>query len=186
MIKTKRDLRDYLRADKSALGKQYKHPKFMTDFEWRYEIVLRKAEYYNHKHLNPLRYYYLFKLRKLQLRYQTFIPMYTCEKGLSIAHIGGIRINGNARLGKYCRIQEGVTIGATDGSKKAPQIGDYVYIGSGAKIIGDISIKDHSQIAAGAVVVKDATEVGTYGGVPAKIISSNDSSCNLIIGIDGC
>ena len=84
-------------------------------------------------------------------------------------------------MGEYCRVQEGVTIGATDGSKKAPQIGEYVYIGSGAKIIGDISIVAHSQIAAGAVVVKDAIEVGTYGGVPARKISEHDSSKNLIV-----
>lgn len=180
MIVTKEDLKEYLRADKEALGIKYRRPRFMTDFEWRYEITLRKAEYYNNFRLNLLRYYYLFKLRRLQLKYQTFIPMFTCGKGLSIAHIGGIRVNGNAKLGEYCRIQEGVTIGATDGSIKAPQIGDYVYIGSGAKIIGEISIMSYSQIAAGAVVVKDAIEVGTYGGVPARKISNNDSSKNLI------
>ena len=111
MIKSRKDLKEYLRADKEALGIKYRRPRFMTDFEWRYEITLRKAEYYNNFRLNLLRYYYLFKLRRLQLKYQTFIPMYTCGKGLSIAHIGGIRVNGNARLGEYCRIQEGVTIG---------------------------------------------------------------------------
>ena len=181
MINTKKELREYLDADKKALGKTSSHPRFMTDFEWRYEIVLRKAEYYNNHRFNPLRYYYLFKLRRLQLKYQTFIPMNTCGKGLSIAHIGGIRINGNARLGEYCRIQEGVTIGATDGSTIAPIIGDYVYLGSGAKLIGEISIVSHCQIAAGAVVVKSIDEVGTYGGVPAKQISNRNSDSNLLI-----
>ena len=181
MIKSRKDLKEYLRADKEALGIKYRRPRFMTDFEWRYEITLRKAEYYNNFRLNLLRYYYLFKLRRLQLKYQTFIPMYTCGKGLSIAHIGGIRLNGNARLGEYCRIQEGVTIGATDGSKKAPQIGDYVYIGSGAKIIGDLAICSKCQIAGGGVVVKSIESVGTYGGVPAKKISESSSEKNLIV-----
>lgn len=94
MITTKENLKEYLRADREALGIKYRRPRFMTDFEWRYEIALRKAEYYNSFRLNLLRYYYLFKLRRLQLKYQTFIPMYTCGKGLSIAHIGGIRVNG--------------------------------------------------------------------------------------------
>ena len=181
MIKSRKDLKEYLRADKEALGIKYRRPRFMTDFEWRYEITLRKAEYYNNFRLNLLRYYYLFKLRRLQLKYQTFIPMYTCGKGLSIAHIGGIRLNGNARLGEYCRIQEGVTIGATDGSKKAPQIGDYVYIGSGAKIFGDLAICSKCQIAGGGVVVKSIESVGTYGGVPAKKISESSSEKNLIV-----
>ena len=181
MIHSKKELKEYLINDKNALGIKHKRPRFMTDFEWRYEIILRKAEFYNIKKFHPLRFFYLFKLRKLQLKYQTFIPMYTCGKGLSIAHIGGIRINSNAKLGEYCRIQEGVTIGATNGSLKAPQIGNKVYIGSGAKIIGDIYIKDDICIGAGAVVIRSICEDGTYAGVPSKKISDNTSELNLII-----
>lgn len=48
MIRTKSDLKEYLLADKRALGIGYRKPRFMTDFEWRYEIALRKAEYYSH------------------------------------------------------------------------------------------------------------------------------------------
>ena len=180
MIKTRSELKEYLQADKKALGIKHNHPRFMTDFEWRYEIALRKAEFYSPKKISFLKYIYLLKLRHLQLKYQTFIPMNTCSKGLSIAHIGGIRINGNARLGEFCRIQEGVIIGATNGSTKAPIIGNRVYIGSGAKIIGDIKITDDVCIGAGGVVVKSIIEVGTYAGVPVKKISSNDSKSNLI------
>jgi serine O-acetyltransferase len=87
----------------------------------------------------------------------------------------------NARIGANCRIHEGVTIGATNGSDGAAKIGDNVFIGSGAKIIGEIKIADNIAIAANAVVVKDILESGiTVGGVPAKKISSNDSSSNLI------
>lgn len=180
MIKTKQELLEYLLSDKKALGITWKRPRFMTDFEWRYEIVLRKAEYYNNFRFNPCRYYYLFKLRKLQLKYQTFIPMNVCEKGLSIAHIGGIRINSKAHIGTYCRIQEGVTIGATNGQEMAPVIGDFVYIGSGAKIIGNIRVVDNACIGAGAVVVKNLDEACTYGGVPAKKISNHTSETNLM------
>lgn len=56
-----------------------------------------------------------------------------------------------------------------------------IIIGSGAKIIGDISIAAHSQIAAGAVVIKDILDVGTYGGVPAKRISDKSSKDNLVV-----
>lgn len=181
MIKTKKELKEYLAADKKASGIKYAHPRFMTDFEWRYEIALRKAEFYSSKKISILKYFYLFELRHLQLKYQTFIPINTCAKGLSIAHIGGIRINGNARLGEFCRIQEGVTIGATNGSTKAPIIGNRVYIGSGAKIIGDISIADDVCIGAGGVVVKSITENGTYAGVPVRKVSNNNSKSNLML-----
>lgn len=182
----KKELKQFLQEDKKALGVIKKRPSLFTDFEWRLEIILRKAEYYNQFKFHPLRYYYLVKYRKMELKYMTFIPLYTCGKGLSIAHIGGIRINGNSRLGNYCRIQEGVTIGATNSQKEAPKIGNYVYIGSGAKIIGNINITSNVQIAAGAVVVKSIDEVGTYGGVPSRKISNNCSSCNLLIETDKC
>lgn len=56
-------------------------------------------------------------------------------KGFSIAHYGTIVINSNCTIGENCRIQEGVCIGATNGSKAAPIIGNNVYIATGAKII---------------------------------------------------
>lgn len=179
---SKKQFRENLKLDKLASNIKRKRPRPFTDFEWRLLILLKKAEYYNQFKLSPLRYYYLIKYRRRELKYMTFIPLYTCAGGLSIAHIGGIRINSNARLGKFCRIQEGVTIGATNHSLKAPQIGDFVYIGSGAKIIGDIFITSYAQVPAGAVVVKsiEAKEVGTWGGVPARKISSSLSSNNLM------
>lgn len=181
MIKTKVELKKYLEADKKALGIKHKHPRFMTDFEWRYEIVLRKAEYYNTKKISLKKLFYLFLLRHLQLKYQTFIPMNVCGKGLSIAHIGGIRINSNARLGDFCRIQEGVTIGATNGEMTAPIIGNCVYIGSGAKIIGNIKITSFVCIGAGAVVIKNIDEIGTFCGVPVKRVSDKNAFSNLLI-----
>lgn len=89
-------------------------------------------------------------------------------------------VNGNARVGKNCRIQESTTIGATNGSAKAPVVGNNCFIGSGARIIGDIVIADDVAIGANAAVVKSCTESGvTLGGVPAKVISHNGSHANL-------
>ena len=100
--------------------------------------------------------------------------------GLSIAHYGTIVVSTAARVGKNCRLHEGVNIGATNGSSRAPQIGDNVFIGTGAKIIGDITIADDVAIGANAVVVKSIQEQGiTVGGVPAKKISVNNSHSNL-------
>ena len=102
------------------------------------------------------------------------------DEGLSIAHYGCIVVNGNARIGKNCRIQECVTIGATNGQEDAPLIGDNCFIGSGAKIIGRIRIPDDVCIGAGSVVVKDIDEKGiTVAGIPAKKISYNSSRLNL-------
>jgi serine O-acetyltransferase len=108
------------------------------------------------------------------------IPLNVFGPGLSIAHYGTIVVSDAAKVGKNCRIHEGVNIGATNGSFKAPEIGDNVFIGTGAKIIGDITIADDVAIGANAVVVKSILEKGvTYGGVPAKKISANNSHANL-------
>ena len=84
-----------------------------------------------------------------------------------------------ASVGKNCRLHEGVTIGATNGSNRAAQIGDNVFISSGVKIIGEITIADDVAIGANAVVVKSIEEPGTtWGGIPAKKISNNSSALN--------
>ena len=46
MIKSKEDFKRYLKQDKIALGKQYNRPKIIGDEIWRFQILLRKAEYY--------------------------------------------------------------------------------------------------------------------------------------------
>ena len=78
----------------------------------------------------------------------------------------------------------GATIGATGGKNAAPVIGDHVFIGSGAKLIGDIQIADRICIGAGSVVVSSFTAPGiTIAGVPARKISDNPSDSNLAPGL---
>lgn len=182
MIKSKKELKYYLKCDKKALkiNDNKKFPVPFVDSIWKYEIILRKCEY--HKNLNHKIFYIYYKLKllrlgeKLNLKFEpnVFGP------GLSIAHYGTIVVNPNAKVGKNCRIHEGVTIGSTNGMTKAPVIGDNCFIGSGAKIIGDIQIGNNVAIGAGAVVVNDIEDNVTVGGVPAKVISKNNSSSNII------
>lgn len=91
-----------------------------------------------------------------------------------IAHIPGIIINGNAKIGNNCVIMQNVTIGSTRG-KGVPTIGDNVLICSGAKIVGNVIVGNNVVIGANAVVIKDVPDNSVVAGVPAKIIN-NDSS----------
>lgn len=95
------------------------------------------------------------------------------DKGLSIAHKGTIVTNGNARVGKNCRIHTCVNIGTLPGSSGlAPTIGDNVYIGPGAKIYGKIKIADNIMIGANAVVGRSFEESNIcIAGTPARKIS---------------
>ena len=184
MIQSKKDYREYLEADRLALGVTRKRPFPIIDEIWRFERLLRKVEY--HKNCSQTVFgkaYALwlhFLLSRKKSRYGFSIPLNVFGPGLSIAHFGSIVVNGNAKVGKNCRIQESTTIGATNGSAKAPVIGDNCFIGSGARIIGDILIADDVAIGANAAVVKSCNEPGvTLGGVPAKVISRNGSRSNL-------
>ncbi len=164
MIKTKKELKEYLEADRIALHSTKKHPSFFGDHIWKYQIALRKTEYArNVRKVIP----YLFnrhRYRKLGLKLGFSIPLNVFDQGLSIAHIGTIVVNQQAHIGKNCRIQEMVNIGSTNGSSKAATIGDNVFIGTGAKIIGDVKIADNCVIGANAVVVKNIEEPGTTWG----------------------
>ena len=184
MISSKNDYLKYLEQDKLALGKKYKSPKLVHDEIWRFEILLRKTEFYVNckktfvgKIFGKVLQFLYYKKR---LKYNKYIPLNVFGPGLSIAHFGSIIVNGNAKVGENCRIQDSVTIGATNGESDAPVIGNNVFIGSGARIIGKVNIASDIAIGANAVVVKDFNKSGiTIGGVPAKKISDNNSHSNL-------
>lgn len=184
MIKTKEDLKRYLKKDKLALGKKYKHPKIFNDEIWKFEILLRKTEFYfnnRSKIIYRLLYYLnMYKFHKCRVKLGYSIPLNVFSEGLSIAHRGTIVVNGNAKIGKNCRIQECTTIGATNGNCDAPILGDNIFIGSGARIIGNIKIADDIAIGANSFVNKSFLESSiTIAGIPAKKISDNSSHSNL-------
>lgn len=188
MIKTKRDLNYYLAQDKRALGIKRKRPNLFGDEIWKFQRILRKYEYavnQNEKSLwGKMKCLMLrFKYHNLSLKLGFSIPINVFGPGLAIVHYGTIVVSSGAKIGANCRIHEGVTIGATNGSSVAATIGNNVFIGSGAKIIGDIKISSNVAIAANAVVVSDViSEEGcTVGGVPAKVISKNNSKLNIHI-----
>lgn len=184
MINSKEDYNRYLKQDQLALNRKTKFPKPFVDEIWTFQRLLRKIEYYiNCKHgilYAVLLKYYKFRFHKLSVRLGFSIAPNVFDEGLSIAHYGTIVVHANARVGRNCRIQEGVNIGATSGSDKAAVIGDNCFIGSGAKIIGAVRIADDVAIGAGAVVTKSITEPGTtWAGVPARKISDHSSHSNL-------
>jgi serine O-acetyltransferase len=80
--------------------------------------------------------------------------------GLAIHNFGGVIIHG--RVGKNCVFVQGAQmISAGDGKGRGhPTLGDGVYVGAGAKILGNVSIGNHARIGANAVVVTDVPEGG--------------------------
>jgi serine O-acetyltransferase len=86
--------------------------------------------------------------------------------GLYLPH-GNVVVDGMVRIGRNCVIGPWVTVG-TRGSVAGPRIGDDVFIGTGAKILGDITVGDRARIGANAVVIEDVPEGATVVGIPAR------------------
>lgn len=176
MITSKQELNEFLERDRLALHQTRSHPRSFGDDVWKYQIRLRKTEWYwySGKRLgnpfNAVRYLIskcLLSKRALKLGFT--IPINVFDKGLSIAHYGTIVVNDHSKVGQNCRIQECVNLGATGGNSLSPIVGNNVFIGTGAKLIGGITVADGVSIAANAVVVKDILEPNTtWGGVPQK------------------
>jgi serine O-acetyltransferase len=89
--------------------------------------------------------------------------------GLYLAHWGGIYIGG--KIGGDCTISQQVVIGHIGGGRGGgrPVIGDEVYIGSGAKILGEVTIGNFARIGANAVVVRDVPDYGSAIVPPCRI-----------------
>lgn len=185
MINSKKELNYYIKKDLHSRGiKKLKLRHLIFSEELKFQLLLRKSEYYSNKNKsffsNIMYTYYYYRLKRLGIKLGWTIPLNVFGPGLCIVHRGTVVVNGKAIVGKNCRIQTCVNIGASGGRKEAPIIGDNVYIGPGAKLLGNISIASSVAIGANSVVNKSFLEPGvTIAGVPAKKISSK-GSCNLI------
>ena len=131
---------------------------------WRYGVrpaILRK--------ILSLIYKFLYKF--VQIITGIELP---CEAEVGnnfiIDHFGGIVVSGYAKLGDNCRIRNGVVIGLKNVEDPgAPNIGNNVDIGAGAKVLGKIKIGNNVMIGANAVVLCDVPDNAIAVGVPAKV-----------------
>jgi serine O-acetyltransferase len=131
---------------------------------WRYSVrpaVLRK--------FFSLLYKILYKF--IQIITGIELP---CEveigKNFVIDHFGGIVVSGFASFGDNCRIRNGVVVGLKNVENLgAPNIGNNVDIGAGAKVLGNIRIGNNVLIGANAVVITDIPDNSIAVGVPAII-----------------
>jgi serine O-acetyltransferase len=131
---------------------------------WRYNIrpaILRK--------FFSLIYRILYKLVQIMTGIE-----FPCEvqigRNFVIDHFGGIIVSGYAKFGDDCRIRNGVVVGLRRVDDPcAPTIGNNVDIGTGAKVLGPISIGNNVVIGANAVVISDVPDNSIAVGVPAII-----------------
>lgn len=100
-------------------------------------------------------------------------PGATIGKNLFIDHGSGVVIGETAIIGDNCTIYHGVTLGGTgkEKGKRHPTLGNNVFVGCGAKILGNITIGDNVKIGANSVVLTNIPSNSTAVGIPARIVN---------------
>jgi serine O-acetyltransferase len=97
--------------------------------------------------------------------------------GLYIGHFGPIVIHPDVRIGHTCNISQGVTIGVSGkrASRGVPSLGNHVYIGANAVVVGNITVGDNAVVGANSLVRADVLPNTTVVGVPARQVSTEGS-----------
>lgn len=123
---------------------------------------------YNRLWLNHYRFRYGFEIS----------PTTEIGPGLYIGHFGGVVISPFATLGSNVNIAQGVTIGAASrGARRGPPVlGNRVWVGAHAIIVGRVTIGDEALIGPGAYVNFDVPEKSIVLGNPGKVVSTSGSA----------
>lgn len=175
----------------SSLSKEY----YNSDL-YRYNFVnkgiaikflyyLRKAHFCRNKFIKK---YYLFWIRLYRNKYGLEIfPECNIGKGLYIGHPYNITINRNAIIGCNCNIHKGVVIGQENRGKRkgTPVIGNKVWIGINAAIVGNVCVGDDVLIAPNTFVNCDVPSHSVVYGNPCIIKHRDNATENYINRISG-
>jgi len=167
-------------SDFRRLGLKSFTKTFLTNPGFQYLVLWRICK---HVRVYLLLKYTIYPLLRLLLHdcsvvYGIDIPLDTeIGRGFYIGHHGCIIVNPKTVIGNNCNISHDVTIGEKFGGYHpgVPVIGDNVYIGPGAKIIGRVYVGDNACIGAGSVVIRDVPYKSVVAGNPARVISRKGS-----------
>ena len=168
------ELKKILQAD---MYRYYDKIPFVKPIQIKYIRVFRKASCYPSKSI--LGIYYRLKLKHLSEKTGIQIPTRTkIGKGFYIGHFGTIIINPEVTIGDNLNIAAGVTIGKTNRGDKmgVPTIGNKVWIGTNAVIVGKITIGDDVLIAPNAYVNFDVPSHSVVIGNPGQIIARKNAT----------
>ena len=99
-------------------------------------------------------------------------PAARIGKSFFIDHGMGVVIGETTEIGEHVTLFQGVTLGGTgkERGKRHPTIGNFVVVGTGAKVLGGITIGDHVKVGANAVVLRSVPPHSTVVGVPGRIV----------------
>jgi serine O-acetyltransferase len=98
-------------------------------------------------------------------------------EGAYLPH-GNVVVDGITVIGRRCVLAPWSTLGVVQGSPIGPRLGDAVFVGTGAKILGQIQIGADARIGANSVVLSDVAGGATATGVPARITRNGSEAAS--------
>ena len=103
-------------------------------------------------------------------------------KGFFIDHGMGVVIGETSQIGDNVLLYQGVTLGGTSQQKKKrhPTLGNNVVVGTGAKLIGAITIGDNAKVGAGSVVINSVPPNATVVGVPGRVVEIRNPDTDIV------
>lgn len=161
--------------------KTWIHWMFISKYRTVY--LFRKCEQHKGKHRIRF-YFYRVVYGHYAIKYGVDLGTSTkVGPGFIIRHTGGIAINGGAVIGRDVEILQGVTIGYERRGKRQgnPTIGDRVWIGANAVIVGNIKIGNNVLIAPGAFVNFDVPDDSIVIGNPGKYVQKDCAVSDYVI-----
>ncbi len=170
------DIRSAMRRDPAArsfLEILFLYPGFHALVHYRVAHFFYKAKMF-----------FLARLISQISRFSTGIEIHPgaqIGKDFFIDHGMGVVIGETSIIGDNVLLYQGVTLGGTglEKGKRHPTIGSNVVIGTGANVLGNITIGDNSYIGANAVVIKDVPPNSTVVGVPGRITKQDGKRIDI-------
>ena len=165
---------DYYRNTQGQEYKWYKY--FRMSYQCKLLYWLRKVQ-------KKPSLYNRYKYNKIKSKHGNEIfRQAKIGEGLYLGHMGPRYINADVVIGKNCNINQNVTIGQENRGKRkgVPTIGDMVWIGANAVIVGKITIGNNVLIAPGAFVNFDVPDNSIVLGNPGRIINKIDATLTYI------
>lgn len=155
-------------------------PAIKSDMEvFLYPSFKAILKYRKAHRLYEKKHYFLARLISQRAARKTGIEIHpgaTIGKGLFIDHGHGVVIGETAIIGDNVTLYQGVTLGGTgkEHGKRHPTLEDNVMVGTGAKVLGSITIGANSMIGAGSVVLENVPPNSTVVGVPGRVVKRDN------------
>ena len=159
-------------AASSRLAAVFLYPSFQVMFAYRLAHPLWRAGF---KFISRFIMQFARMITNIEIH-----PGATIGSGFFVDHGAGVVIGETAIIGRDVTLYQGVTLGgvlpAVDANsqrsvKRHPTIGDNVIIGSGAQVLGNITVNAWARVGGNSVVTRDVPEGATVVGVPARQVT---------------